>query len=637
MPSSNVHFRNLTAAHVDDDHGGCGQHSGPLRRGSPHVYVQNRPLVREKDLPSCAGRPDHEPAPHCHVGEGGGSAITTARRGGVQSAPRKKCTSAGHPVDVATGRVFTRDPLHHLSPLRLLVPPANPRPSSSVMRVAPAASHSATPPKYSIAGFGRRVIGADGRQGSFHNFGEDITGKAGPHGHMGAFGATQTFFNHIGSSLGDGAVGVYDHATGDTDGAQISQEDANRHDGAARMMLKGTLGGDHGLVATAGQAAADKLYAQEYPAAAAELNQDAAGQRAKAKAGVIDQAYNDPFGDLAIVAPVAGAGRLAALGRLGKALEAANAAGDGARAARIGKAMEALRGGKAGAAAREAQEAATKKLSANGQATLAKAQAAVAKHRERKLNEQEHKLNAQRMASPGEMQERWRSQESGGQLGGHGQPALAGVSGGGGKSSRAIGKPEGKSGMMQMTGEGAEGEATARKLVIKPTGEAKGKPTGMPEECDSRAKAEKKRNIARQNEAADALAYHGYKVEHKPKVAASDHLDPGRDPDYRIEGQIFDCYTPTKDRTLDKIRNEISKKVKEGQANHIVLNLTDNPASVKDINRILTGHKEVTGSTYGPLSQILGVRPKPGAQVIGVEAGTKTYAPQDMDVFQIFP
>jgi len=107
MPSSNVHFRNLTAAHVDDDHGGCGQHSGPLRRGSPHVYVQNRPLVREKDLPSCAGRPDHEPAPHCHVGEGGGSAITTARRGGVQSAPRKKCTSAGHPVDVATGRVFT--------------------------------------------------------------------------------------------------------------------------------------------------------------------------------------------------------------------------------------------------------------------------------------------------------------------------------------------------------------------------------------------------------------------------------------------------------------------------------------------------------------------------------------------------
>ncbi len=107
MPSANVHFRNLTATHVDDDHDGCGQHTGPLRQGSPHVFVQNRPLVREKDLPSCAGRPDHEPAAHCHVGEGGGSAITTARRGGVQSAPRKKCTSAGHPVDVATGRVFT--------------------------------------------------------------------------------------------------------------------------------------------------------------------------------------------------------------------------------------------------------------------------------------------------------------------------------------------------------------------------------------------------------------------------------------------------------------------------------------------------------------------------------------------------
>ncbi len=92
--------------------------------------------------------------------------------------------------------------------------------------------------------------------------------------------------------------------------------------------------------------------------------------------------------------------------------------------------MEALQGGKAGAASR--------KLSAKGQATLARGKAAVTKHRERKLN-------AQRMAAPGEMQERWRKQ--GGGSGGQGQPALAGVSGGGGKSTRAIGKP---SDMMQM-------------------------------------------------------------------------------------------------------------------------------------------------------------------------------------------
>ncbi len=107
MPSSkNVHFGKLHAAHVDDPHN-CGAHSGPLRQGSPHVFVQNRPLVREKDLPPCAGRPDHEPAVHCHVGEGGGSATTTQKQGRMQSAAQHKCTASGDPVDVATGRMFT--------------------------------------------------------------------------------------------------------------------------------------------------------------------------------------------------------------------------------------------------------------------------------------------------------------------------------------------------------------------------------------------------------------------------------------------------------------------------------------------------------------------------------------------------
>ena len=45
------HFKNLRAAHVDDPHGGCGAHSGPLTQGSSHVFIQGRPLVREKYLP----------------------------------------------------------------------------------------------------------------------------------------------------------------------------------------------------------------------------------------------------------------------------------------------------------------------------------------------------------------------------------------------------------------------------------------------------------------------------------------------------------------------------------------------------------------------------------------------------------
>ncbi len=394
-------------------------------------------------------------------------------------------------------------------------------------------------------------------------------------------------------------------------------------------MTKGTKGGDHGLAATEAQVAADKWYAREYPAAAGELDKDAAGETAKAKAGVIDQAYNDPFGDLAMVMPVGAAGRLAALGRLERAAEAARAAGDVGQAARLDRAAAALRGGRAGAAAREAREAASRKLSAKGQATLAQGQAAVAKHRERKLN-------AQQMAAPAEMQERWRNQASG-QIGGHGQPSLAGVSGGDGRSSRAIGKPEGKSGMMRMAGEGAEGGAVVRRPPIKPTREAKGKPSGTPEKPEKAATAQKQHDIVRQNEAADVLAYHGYKVEHRPKVQPTDHLNPDKDPDYRIEGEVFDGYTPTKDRTLDKIRNSISDKVKKGQASRVVLNLTESEVPTADIKKMLTERKPVEGGAYGPLNQVLGVRPKPGALPVGVESGTEVYAPQDMDVFQIFP
>ena len=107
MPSSsNVYFGKLRAAHVDDPHGGCGAHEGPLLQGSPRVHISNRPLVREHDLPPCAGRPDHEPAVHCFVGTSGGSATKTIKRGKGQGAPHHKVTHTGDPVDVATGHVF---------------------------------------------------------------------------------------------------------------------------------------------------------------------------------------------------------------------------------------------------------------------------------------------------------------------------------------------------------------------------------------------------------------------------------------------------------------------------------------------------------------------------------------------------
>ena len=79
--------------------------------------------------------------------------------------------------------------------------------------------------------------------------------------------------------------------------------------------------------------------------------------------------------------------------------------------------------------------------------------------------------------------------------------------------------------------------------------------------------------LQRENESADILAKDGYDVEQNPKV-------PGdKNPDYRVEGQIFDCYSPTSDSARN-IATNIKIKVDEDQADRIVLNLSDSPVDL---------------------------------------------------------
>jgi len=395
--------------------------------------------------------------------------------------------------------------LDHLGPLRKLLPPAAPRPPDPAMSLAhpaqhlppapaptaqapaprkaahhapphhapppakaaqscapprrtaaPVPAHAPAPPKHTVQGFFKRLTGADGHHGSAYGF---LTGVPGKGGHMGALGAAQTFFNGIGNSLGDGIVGAYDHATGDTDHEQAVLDDAKAQDEKTRRMLLGLGGGEHGLAATLGQAAADKLFAQQYPAAASELDRDAAGQWAQAKAGVADQAYNDPLGDLALVVP---GGRAAVVSRLEKAAAGARAAGDLGQAARLERAVSALNGGRAGAAVRDAQAAAARKLSAGGKASLAKGRAAVGKYRERKAAGGRDPHDPLAPHTPGSlakgqaaagMRGKWHDGAPG-KGAGQGQPALAHAGGGGsGKTSRPIGRP----GVMQMAGGASRG------------------------------------------------------------------------------------------------------------------------------------------------------------------------------------
>lgn len=68
-----------------------------------------------------------------------------------------------------------------------------------------------------------------------------------------------------------------------------------------------------------------------------------------------------------------------------------------------------------------------------------------------------------------------------------------------------------------------------------PNANPQGNPEGIPRNAD----AETRRAVTRQNESAEELAQKGYDVEHAPQVSGR------KNPDYRINGKIFDCYSPS--------------------------------------------------------------------------------------------
>ncbi|MFF7591686.1 hypothetical protein ACFZCK_29825 [Kitasatospora purpeofusca] len=70
------------------------------------------------------------------------------------------------------------------------------------------------------------------------------------------------------------------------------------------------------------------------------------------------------------------------------------------------------------------------------------------------------------------------------------------------------------------------------------------------------------------------MAKQGYHVEQNPSV-------PGpKNPDYRIEGEIFDCVSPSSRRSARNVGSRIEEKVLEGQTSRIVVNLADSPVEV---------------------------------------------------------
>lgn len=92
------------------------------------------------------------------------------------------------------------------------------------------------------------------------------------------------------------------------------------------------------------------------------------------------------------------------------------------------------------------------------------------------------------------------------------------------------------------------------------------------------------RAVELENECADIVADAGYRVHQNPtkqqvanaRAATGDTGSPQRNPDYLIEGYVFDCYSPTEpSKPVRSVWTEVSEKIDERQTQRVILNLHD--------------------------------------------------------------
>ncbi|MGW0505939.1 CdiA C-terminal domain-containing protein [Micromonospora sp. NPDC003241] len=92
-----------------------------------------------------------------------------------------------------------------------------------------------------------------------------------------------------------------------------------------------------------------------------------------------------------------------------------------------------------------------------------------------------------------------------------------------------------------------------------------------------------RRSLELENDCADTVADKGYRVHQNPtrreiaeaRQSTGDVGKPDKEPDYLIEGHVFDCYSPTPGKAVRGVWTEVSGKVSSQQTQRVVLNLRD--------------------------------------------------------------
>ncbi|MGG2921565.1 hypothetical protein ABEO71_20720, partial [Brevibacillus parabrevis] len=129
--------------------------------------------------------------------------------------------------------------------------------------------------------------------------------------------------------------------------------------------------------------------------------------------------------------------------------------------------------------------------------------------------------------------------------------------------------------------EKAGAEGTGDVNLTEPSLPKGGKPKGNYTKGDSHG-------IKKESETANLMADQGYDIEMLDEVNGGNGygIKESSNPDFVIEGKVFDCYAPTIETNVDNILRNITKKTKT-QAERIVLNLDQFPS--EKVTEIIQG------------------------------------------------
>ena len=130
-------------------------------------------------------------------------------------------------------------------------------------------------------------------------------------------------------------------------------------------------------------------------------------------------------------------------------------------------------------------------------------------------------------------------------------------------------------------------------LMVNPEAKPRGKPKRISRKESDKANINA---IKGENRAAVVLRRNGYDVEQLKETKGA-----ANNPDYKINGRIFDCYTP-QGGNVRNIADYIASKVGKGQADRIVLNLDNSDLDLKSLKN------ELSASPIKDLKEIIVVK-----------------------------